>query len=197
MAAAEPPLYSGGLSSPRSVRGLLFVDYVRMVRSSKRVDWSRHLTTHDLTVIGGTIDPAGWYPMETFERLGLGILAEVAHGQLDGVRMWGRFQVQTVIDAYPDLVVEGDPFQSMMRFRVFSRSFFDFDAIDVHTVEVGHAQIAVGYHMSPRAEETACHQTLGFFEGLTQRAGAADIAARFIARGWEGAPRTEIEIAWS
>ena len=161
-----------------------------MVRSSKGVDWSKHLTPADRACIGGTIDPGGWYPMETFERLGLGILAEVARGQLDGVRMWGRFQVHTVIDAYPDLVVAGDPYQSMMRFRVFSRSFFDFDAIDVHTVEEGRAEIAIGYRMSPAAEETACHQTLGFFEGLTQRAGAADIAARFTARSWEGAPRS-------
>lgn len=180
----------------RCVRGLLFVDYVRMVRSSKGVDWSRYLTADDLERIGATIDPAGWYPMDTFERLGLGILDEVARGQLDGVRMWGRFQVQSAIDAYPELVVAGDPFQSMMRFRVFSRSFFDFDAIDAHTVEEGRAEIAVAYGMSPRAEETACYQTLGFFEGLLQRAGGQDVAARFTARSWEGAPRTQVEIAW-
>lgn len=168
-----------------------------MVRSSKHVDWSRHLTAEDLACIGDTIDTTRWYPMETFERLGLGILAEVALGQLDGVRMWGRFQVRTAIREYPDLVVAGDAYQSMMRFRVFSRSFFDYDAIDVTAVEEGSASVSIGYRMSPRAEETACHQTMGFFEGLVEQAGGRDVAARFTARGWEGAPRTVVEIAWA
>jgi hypothetical protein len=168
-----------------------------MVRSSKGVDWSRYLTAEDRACIAGTIDAAGWYPMETFERLGLGILAEVARGQLDGVRMWGRFQVQTAVKEYPDLVVPGDAFQSMMRFRVFSRSFFDYDAIDVTTVEEGRASVSIGYGMSPRAEETACHQTMGFFEGLVEQAGGREVAARFTARGWHGAPRTVVEVTWA
>jgi hypothetical protein len=75
----------------RHVRGILFVDYVRMVRGRKDVEWKKYLEPEDFVVLSQVIDPDGWYSMETFERLGVGILREIAHGQLEGVRMWGRF----------------------------------------------------------------------------------------------------------
>ena len=71
----------------RCVRGILFVDYVRMIRGTKSVDWSRYLEPVDLEIANTRIDPAGWYPMETFERYGVAILAEVGKGQLMAVRM--------------------------------------------------------------------------------------------------------------
>ena len=61
----------------RQVRGVLFVDYVRMLRSKKSVDWSRHLPAQDLQYLQMLIDPDGWYPMATFERMGNAILTTV------------------------------------------------------------------------------------------------------------------------
>ena len=80
------------------------------------------------------IDPEGWYPMETFERLGVAILKEVALGQLDGVRMWGRFQVPGVRKQFPMLVADGEPRETMMRFGVLADSFFDYGALGVESV---------------------------------------------------------------
>ena len=91
----------------RQVRGMLFVDYVRMVRGRKDVDWMPHLDGADLHYLSHPIDPAGWYPMETFERLGLAILHEIARGQQEGVRMWGRFQVLSSQKQFPELVAAG------------------------------------------------------------------------------------------
>lgn len=102
-----------------------------MVRSQKQVDWSIHVFPEDLKVISERIDPAGWYPMETFERLGLGILRTVAMGQLEAVKMWGRFQVDSVRRMFPTLVADGDPTETMMRFRVLATSFFDYGALNV------------------------------------------------------------------
>ena len=62
-------------SAERRVKGTLFVDYVRMLRSRREMDWSKHLTAVDLGYLVQRIDPDGWYPMETFERMGLAILA--------------------------------------------------------------------------------------------------------------------------
>ena len=64
------------------VKGTLFVDYVRMLRAKKGVDWSRWLAPHDLEMLRTQIEPEAWYPMSTFERMGLAILAEVAQGNL-------------------------------------------------------------------------------------------------------------------
>jgi len=180
----------------RRVRGILFVDYVRMVRSQKHIDWTVHLYPEDLAIIAEKIDPAGWYPMQTFERLGLGILRTIAMGQLDAVRMWGRFQVHSVRRMFPTLVAEGDPQETMMRFRVLANSFFDYGALKVTHVEHERAVVSVAYGMSLLAEETASTQTLGFFEGLVEAAGAMSVEAHFTARSWINDETTLIELPW-
>jgi hypothetical protein len=47
--------------------------------------------------------------METFERMRLAILAEIAQGQLDAVRMFGRASVDWLSQTYGPLTAPGDP----------------------------------------------------------------------------------------
>jgi hypothetical protein len=178
------------------VRGVLFVDYVRMVRAMKDVDWSKYLELRDMAIVGERIDPDAWYPMATFERLGIGILHEVARGQLDGVRMWGRFQVDAVKKQYPHLLAEGDPRETLMRFDVLAGSFFDPQALRVVAVSDDDATISIDYGMSDVAEETACHQSLGFFERLAELAGAKAVSAAFKSKAWAGDDLTLLKLHW-
>jgi len=182
--------------SERRVRGVLFVDYVRMARGRKDVRWADHLEAEDLMCLAQKVDPEGWYPMETFERLGVAILKEVALGQLDGVRMWGRFQVPGVRKQFPMLVADGEPRETMMRFGVLADSFFDYGALAVESVTDDHAKVAIRYRMGKVAEETASWQSMGFFEGLLEAAGAREIHARFLSKAWEGADKTILELYW-
>lgn len=179
------------------MRGILFVDYVRMVRGKKSIDWSEYLRDVDREVIAQPIDLDGWYPMETFERLGVGIVREVAHQQLVAVRMWGRFQLDFVRKQFPTIVAENDPRDTLMRFHAMRRGFFDYDALDVLEVLDDSAMVAVQYRMAAEAEEAACHQTMGFCERLVEVAGAKDVKAAFGAQSWRGAPRTLIELRWT
>lgn len=178
----------------RHVRGVLFVDYVRMIRGKKGIAFSDYLRTEDLPFLDESIDLDGWYPMETFERLGIAILHKIALYQLEGVQMWGSFQVDQVRRHFDTLIAEGDPRETMMRFGVLAKGFFDYDALEVVSVVDDHAVVSVAYGMGTEAEKTACHQSLGFFERLVEIAGARDVAVRFTAKSWEGAPRTIIEV---
>jgi hypothetical protein len=176
--------------------GILFADYVRMIRAHKGVDWSKHLQPEDLVYLQSRVDRAGWYPMATFERLGNAILAEVAGGDLQAVRMWGRLSVDALRAANPALLAEGDPIETLMRFRVLRATYFDFEALDVIMLVDGHAQIGIAYHMGNPAEEAASLQTMGFFERLLELAGAEDVYARFTTRSWSGDERTLLELSW-
>jgi len=167
-----------------------------MVRGLKTADWSLYLKPEDLAFVSQRIDLKGWYPMETFERMGVGILKEVALGQLEAVRMWGRLQVGVVTKAYPTMVAENDPRETMMRFRVLADSFFDYGALRVEHVEEDHATVVVKYGMSAIAEEAASYQTLGFFEALIERAGGSSAEGRFDGKSWAGDPRTLIVLHW-
>jgi hypothetical protein len=180
----------------RNVKGILFSDYVRMVRSHKGVDWTKHLEREDFFYLRTQIEPLEWYPMETFERLGNGILKEVAAGEVEAVRMWGRLSVDQLREAAPNLVAEGDPIETMMRFRVQRATYFDFEALEIPTLVDDHAHVLIHYYMGPMAEEAASYQTMGFFERLLELAGASSIEAKFRERSWRHDERTLLELSW-
>lgn len=181
----------------RNVKGLLFSDYVRMIRGHKSVDWTAHLEREDLFYLRTQIEPTEWYPMETFERYGNAILREVASGDIEAVRMWGRMSVDQLCEVAPNLVAEGDPVETMMRFRVQRATYFDFEAIELPTLVEDHAHVVIHYFMGHVAEEAASFQTMGFFERLLAKAGARDISARFEERSWTGDARTLLALDWS
>jgi eukaryotic-like serine/threonine-protein kinase len=177
------------------VKGTLFVDYVRMLRARKDVDWSRHLRPEDLAYLHERIAPTAWYPMETFERMGLAILAEIT-SDMQLARAWGRAQIDGLSRTHGNLVAPGDPCDTLMRFRVLRRGFFDFSALDIPSLHDGEAIVLVDYGMSARAEEAASWQTLGFFERLLEVSGARNVLAQFSSTSWTGDLVTTIQLHW-
>ncbi|MEO8799997.1 MAG: hypothetical protein ABI551_19020 [Polyangiaceae bacterium] len=180
----------------RHVKGVLFADYVRMMRACKSVDWSRTLAPADLAYLHAKIAPDDWYPMETFERFGDAILAEVAGSDLQAVRSWGRFSVDALTAKWPQLVAPGEAVETLMRFRVLRSTFFDFEALTIPTLVDGQADIVIAYQMGAVAEEAACYQTMGFFERLLELGGATNVYAQFVQRSWMGDEKTRLDITW-
>lgn len=180
----------------RQVRGVLFVDYVRMLRSQKTMDWSMHLAAHDLPYLQMQVDPAAWYPMATFERMGNAILTTVTRGELFPVQLWGRYSAAQLRAANPMLLEPNDPPETLQRFRVMRETFFNFNALEVPLLHDDEAHIVVRYYMGMPAEEAAAFQTMGFFEGLLELAGAKDVRAAFQDKSWDGDPRTLLVIRW-
>jgi hypothetical protein len=181
----------------RRVKGILFADYVRMLRSHRDASKSRHLEPEDLPFLEQTIDLAGWYPMAVFERMGLAILGTIAGGDLELVRNWGRSSVASVAAGVDHLVVAGDPRESLMRLQSFRRAFFDFDALSMLQLNDTSADTQIDYGMSPVAEEAAAVQTQGFFEGLIELAGGSLVHSGFHETSWGGDPRTVLRIEWT
>ena len=166
----------------RHVRGSLFIDYVRMLRAHKGVDWTRHLVTADLAYLDQQIDLGAWYPMASFERMGNAILVEIAGNSLDAVAMWGKITVTQLRALYPGIVAEGDPLETLGRFRVMHSTFFDFEAFTFTEARLGNASIQIQYFMGDTAEEAAAHQAMGFFEAVLSASGATSVWASFSQR---------------
>ncbi len=180
----------------RRVKGSLFVDYVRMLRSRRDVDWSKYLNAEDHGYLVQRVEPETWYPMETFERMGIAIFDEVARGDLEVVRMFGRVSIDWLCRSHENLVAHGDPRDSLMRFQVLRQTLFDYPAISIATITDADASIHIRYGMSAKAEEAASWQTLGFFERLLEVAGATKVKAWFGARSWNGDAVTAVSLAW-
>ncbi len=180
----------------RRVKGSLFVDYVRMLRSRKDVDWARYLQPEDLLYLVGRIHPEGWYPMDTFARFGLAILDEIAHGDTFLARAWGRMSLDYLVTVHEGILVPRDPRESLMRLIVLRGSFFDFDAVSMPQLTDTHATVHVHYGMIARAEQAAAFQTLGFFGRLVELAGGLGVLTEFTHRAWEGDALTVFTVDW-
>lgn len=179
----------------RHVRGSLFRDYVRMIRAQKHVNWQDTLPAADVAYLTDRIDLDAWYPMASFERLGLAILGEMG-ANMEAVRLWGRMTVGQLCDRHPALVAGGDPLESLMRFQVLRSSLFDFDAFHFEAVSPGDATLVIRYHMSDTAEKAASYQALGFFEEVLNVSGATAVKAEFASRSWDGDDRTVLRLRW-
>lgn len=167
-----------------------------MVRRRKDVDWAGVLSAEDYALVQQRIDVDAWYPMTTFEQLGLAILSHF-EGGLDAVRLWGSFSASGFAQQHSTLIAAGDPVETLMRLKVLRGTLFDFPAFDVPTLIDGHATISMQYEMGAVAEEAACHQTLGFCEGVVGLAGARAIRGAFDESSWRGAPRTMVALDWN
>ena len=63
----------------RNVRGVLFLDYVRMLKAHKGVEWDAILAPEDAPYLKQQIDTTAWYPMEPPPPV-----------RLTGTTGWGR-----------------------------------------------------------------------------------------------------------
>jgi hypothetical protein len=167
-----------------------------MMRRQKNVAWGRVLRAEDFAFLNQRISPDDWYPMETFERLGLAILSELGGASLEAVHAWGRFSAGQYSAKHPDLVAPNDPIESLMRLRVMRSTFFDFPAFEIPMLAPDHAHVVVAYHMGATAEEAACHQTMGFCEEILSLSGAMDVRGAFRERSWKGDLRTRLSLEW-
>jgi hypothetical protein len=167
-----------------------------MIRRRKDIDWMRTLRVEDSALVQQRIDPDAWYPMASFERLGVAILQNFEGAGLDAVRMWGTFSAHQFVREHPSLVAPSDPIETLMRLKVQRATLFDFPAFDMPTLIDGHAIVSATYHMGPVAEEAACHQTLGFCEGMLALAGARNVKGALGELSWLGAPHTALVLNW-
>ena len=179
----------------RRVRGVLFRDYVRMLRACKTAPYRDDLAPEDLPFLDAKTDPDGWYPMATFERLGNAILKHIARGELFPVQLWGRYSATPLATLYPTLVTT-EPTETLRRFDEMRATFFDFDAHTLVFLQDGVAHVAIAYQMGMPAEEAASYQTLGFLEGLLKLSGATSIDGVLRERSWAGDARTLALLRW-
>jgi len=181
----------------RKIKGEFLVDYVRMLKSRKDIDWTRYLSPQDLTFLEQKILGTEWYPMAPFERIATALFKEVAHNNVETVRLWGRIQAEEVSRAYDSLVCKGNPHDSLIQFQVLRKTFFNFDPIDVMELSRNFAKMKMNFQMNPAAEQAATYQALGIFERLAELSGAANIQSNFSSQIWAGDKATILELSWS
>jgi len=180
----------------KHVKGTLFLDYVRMIRKRKNVDWNKYLTPADQKVLSQMILPSEWYPLETYQHCGVAVLHEIAGGDVEVVRAWGRASMDELMKIYKNLAQETDPHKALEKFQVLRKRFFDFEALEVTSQGGNCVQVKVDVAFGQVADEAYAYQILGTLERLLQSSGAKNIQFQFVQKAWQGAPHSVIELSW-
>jgi len=180
----------------KHVKGTLFLDYVRMIRKRKEVDWSKHLTPEDRKVLGQMVLPSEWYPLETFQRCGVAVLKEIARGDLEMVRVWGRTSMDELMKIYKNLAEETQPLKALEKLQLLRRRFFDFEGLEISPLGGNQVQVKVDMAFGGVADEAYAYQILGAIERLLERSGAKKIQSQFVQKAWQGSPNSILEFNW-
>jgi len=180
----------------KHVKGTLFLDYVRMIRKRKEVDWSKHLRREDLEILGRMVLPSEWYPLETYQRCGVAVLHEIAQGDVQAVRAWGGRSMDELMKIYKNLAEENNPLKALEKLQLLRRRFFDFEGLEISPQGGNRVQVKVDVAFGGVADEAYAYQMLGTVERLLERTGAKKIESKFMQRAWQGAPHTVIEFGW-
>ena len=181
----------------RKVKGTMLVDYVRLIRSRKDIDWDKHLTKEDLEIIQGRIFPLGWYPYETFQRCGLAVLHEIANDDLKIVRALGRITMQNLVEkTYHKLAQAKDIFDAFKALQAIRSRFFNFAS--PYYEKAGPSSIRIILEGAPDEEglEALCYQVIGNYEYLTELYGGKNVKLTWEKKTWEGDDSTSFTLSW-
>ncbi len=179
------------------VSGIIILDYIRLIRANKAKNWDRWLEPEDWQIINGELNPAEWYPYPVFRRLGWAAYQEIAEGNPDLTEQFGRFNMQSMMQVYRDLLVSNDPIASVTKAAQLWAGLFR--GTEVESVVTDHGEDWVTYMFRAPVKESDCemitayaHQVGGQLIELVTNAGGAGVSAdvtsenrsRFITVRW-------------
>jgi hypothetical protein len=183
-------------SKERQVKGSLLVDFVKMIRATPDLPWADHLPAEDLELVNQMILPASWYPLESFQRIGLAVFKLVAKENYDMLRAYGRSQADKLHQENPGMVSQGRPGDTLEKQRVIQQRFYSFDLTESEDVGPGHIIV----HIYTNPEEVGVKMMIeinsGQVERLIELSGGTNIEVKLIEAVWEGADRSSLEVKW-
>jgi len=107
------------------VKGTMLLDYLKVIRANKDKNWNQYLKPEDWEIINDNILASTWYPLDSYRRMGYAVFKEIAKGDLNIARGFGRFNCKNLLQVYKNVLVPGDPMESAKRLARLRRNFFD------------------------------------------------------------------------
>lgn len=173
-------------------------DYVDIVKSNPDRNWDSYLKPQDWEVINSQVLASTWYPYDTFRRIAYAIFKEVAGGNLEAVRAYGRHSMKDTIKIYKNILIEGEPVESIKKLGMLTKTFFDLD-VSLKIVEEGEKMVKVKpqipqHEDEPEAAIAYFHQLRGSLEGLVGQAGGKNVDSSL--ENTEDIHNTVIAVTW-
>jgi hypothetical protein len=164
----------------------MLMESVRLIRENKDHDWKKYLTEEDMKVVFGTVMPNSWYPIEIYEHAGIAIFKEIAQGNNEMAKIWGKFVIEDLGKRfYHNLIKLGDPMGAIGRCQTFIAQWFQFDDPDFHAIEVekisnNQSKITIRYDHEYEAFEPYIHELAGIFERIVELNGGKEVKVKIV-----------------
>jgi hypothetical protein len=178
------------------VKGSIFVEFVKTIRSNKTGVFDKYLTAADREIISQRILPNIWYPYETFKHCLTAVFEVLAKQDLEVVKEWGRAYGQAIMTTlYVTILKKGSPLSYVKRIGVLVRTFFDFGRVEIVLESETQAVYKI-YDFD--LQYAPIHYLLnGWIERTMEICGAKDLKCKTITKSWAGDANTSIRLSWT
>lgn len=161
------------------VKGTWMIDYVKLINANKDRDWDKYLEASDWEIVNNRVLSSVWYPYDSFNRIGKAVFHEVAGGNLEVVRTFGRLFADNLVKVYKNVFIEGDPAATIGKIYSLQGSFFRDIPSVIEPVLHEKNRSVVRINVSERerkigAVEAFAHQFAGMLERLLEVSGASE-----------------------
>ena len=180
----------------KHVKGTMVIMIVKAIRANKKEHFEHLLTEKDKELVSQHILSASWYPFDTYKNC-FNALAEVlTKGNMDLCRQWGKIQGERTMETfYQQAIIKGNIKKALEKFMRFFKLMYDFGNFSVEYPSNNQAIII--FNDFDRDFKIFYHVAQGWVERYFELCGCNDVESKFIAKSWEGAEESKIQISWN
>ncbi|RJQ69415.1 MAG: TIGR02265 family protein [Desulfobacteraceae bacterium] len=181
----------------KKVKGSMLLEFVRMIRAHKNLDWNKFLQPEDWDIINSLVLPAKWYPLDFYRRCSMAAFVLLAKNNLEGARANGQVMAKHLFEStYKSMIQNKEPMRGLNQFVLTYASFYNFSMLKLEKAGPKHAKVHHNHDGRDKSNVPYCHQLQGMFETLVQMNGGTNLKVVLSAKQWEGAPETIFDITW-
>ena len=185
------------MDNDKLIKGTLFSEYVRMIKSSRDLPWDQYLTDEDFKLIEDRILASGWYPLDAYKRMGLAVFKLIAKSNVDAAWNWGRASMEGITKIYKNLLAVDTPGDAARRFCIIQRNVLNFEFLEVENVEPGTVKIHFLVKFGDEADHAYAYHFGGMLERLLELTSDSPEHLIILDKAWEGAEHTVFEMKWN
>jgi hypothetical protein len=181
----------------RKVKGTIIVDFVKMIKKNRDLDWNKYLKAEDWGVVNSFVLASKWYSFAVFERCARAVFALLGNGNMEAAHAEGRRAGHKMFETvYSTVVQQKDPMTGLNLFVSSYGALFNFNPVRMERVTPRHARILYDYDAGDRFSVAFCHLLKGIFEALIEKTDGKNGTVAIASKQWENAPLTSFDITW-
>jgi len=181
----------------RRVKGSIMLDFVKVVHRARHLPWDRYLTAQDFELVESMILPSSWYPLETYQRIGLAVYELLGQGRPENARRWGQESMARLMEGvYQKALLKGDPLEAIKSFITLRKTLIDFGEFALNPIGPGQVEFIMFEVNEIPGLEPFSHMFVGNMEKLAAANGGREVTVEFSDQRRNDRPARVFQIRW-